>query len=425
MARISPDQVSSDAVDSVGVSVTIAPRRASDPRYGALYDISTLAASVPVHLHRLTNEQYLMIFSRRWHSATPSAGDPGGYTDFTEDTTPGWVKVSVPTGQRVTMSNGYTIPLVSNYDTPVLVDAVSRSTEYLYLLTSVNNGTKAVVSHWWQNTTTGAVIKHAEEQVTGAYSRPANTSERAWLDMDDAEHEATGDSVVFDRGLWFLSPHLIVIGASSDNRLFMARKPWGRIGINLIEKSNSEYGAPMGTAEDPRWSYFTGDGWSVDPSQAVPITDSTGTVITSEGPVSVVTYRDQTWMSTVIAEGTNRSARIYTQRGQRAWVAQDSIHLGSTADGSYLDTLRFQQQVPPSTTSDTMLNSDSALVYVISTRSTTGGVSTLKNTWGLLPVMSAGSRTSPLDSTAINASLAVVAAANSSTDTASAGVGGT
>lgn len=426
MATTSPDQVLSGAIDSVGVSVTIASRRADDARYGALYDTVNLAGSVPVHLHRLTTEQYLMLFSRRWHSATAAPSDPGGYTDFTEDTTPGWVKVSVPSGQRTMMSNDFAIPLVSSYDNATLVDAVSRSTEYLYLLTSVNSGTKAAVSHWWQNTTTGAIIKNAEEEVTGAHVRTADITERAWLAMDDAERDVMGDFVVFDRGLWFLSPHLIVIGAASDNRLFMVRKPWGRIGINLVEKASSEYGtSSRGTAEDPRWSYFTGDGWSVDPYLAAPITDSSGNVITSEGPVSVVTYRDQTWMSTVTSEGTNRSALIYSQRGQRSWVAQDSLSLGSTADGSYLDTLRFQQQVPPSTTSDAMVNSDAGLVYVISTRSTTSdGVSTLKNTWGVWPVISASSLASPMDSAAINASLGVTAATNALTSTASAGIGG-
>ena len=47
MSRISPRQVSPDAIDDVGVSVTISPRRASDPRYGTVYDPARIAGVVP------------------------------------------------------------------------------------------------------------------------------------------------------------------------------------------------------------------------------------------------------------------------------------------------------------------------------------------------------------------------------------------
>jgi len=391
MSRESPDQVSSDAIDDVGVSVTIAPRRASDARYGALYDPAGLAGVVPVHLHRLTTEQYILVFSRRWHTATTSATNPGGYTAFSQDTTPGWVKIGVPSGYAIPLGPSYAIPMGTSYTTAVLADAVSRSTEYLYLLTSATTGstTTGVVSHWWQNTNSGSVQQVAEEEVTEAYSRPTGTSLAAWTALTDDQRRAAGDKVVFNRGLWFLTPHLLVFGVSSDNRLFLVRKPWGRIGYNTVQQPGSDYRVLGYTAEDPRWSYYTGDGWSVDATLAAPVTDAAGAAITTVGPVSVATFRDRTWLATVVADGTNRLAKIYTQRGQRDWVAQGAVSLGSTADGSYLgDTLRFQQQVPPSVTSAAMTNTDNdaAVPYVISTKSVTGGISTLNNIWGLWSV---------------------------------------
>jgi hypothetical protein len=429
MSRISPSPISSGAIDDVGVSVTVSPRRASDPRYGTVYDPAGIAGVVPVHLHRLTTDQYIMVFSRRWHTATTSATDPGGYTAYSQDTSPGWMKVGVPTGQPTAMGSTYAIPMRTTYDSAVLADAVSRSTEYLYLLTSVTKGsvTTGVVSHWWHNTTTGSVQEIAEESITEACARPVNTTELAWQSLTADERSVAGDKVVFNRGLWFLTPHLLVFGASSDNRLFMVRKPWGRIGINDVEQPSTMYRVLGTTAEDPRWSYYTGDGWSVDRSLAAPIVDSKGAVITSLGPVSVASFRDRTWLATVIAEGDNRLARIYSQRGQRVWTVEDTVSLGSVADGSYLgDTLRFQQQVPPATSSDPMSNpaNDAALVYVVSTKSVSGDISRLNNTWGLWSIPRAGAKVSPLDSTSLNATLAVTATRTAATGTSSAGVGG-
>jgi hypothetical protein len=372
-----------------------------------------MAGVVPVHLHRLTTEEYLMVFSRRWHTATTSSSDPGGYTAYTQDTSPGWVKIGVPSGYPTAMGANYTIPLRTTYDSAVLTDAVSRSTEYLYLLTSVtkNSVTTGVVSHWWQNTTSGSIQEIAEESVTEATARPVNTTELAWASLTSEQRVAAGSRVVFDRGLWLLSPNLLVFGASADNRLFMVRKPWGRIGTNSVEQAGSAYRILGTTAEDPRWSYYTGDGWSVDSTLAAPVVDSKGNVITSLGPVSVATFRDRTWLAVVVAEGDNRLARIYSQRGQRAWTVEDSVSLGSVADGSYLgDTLRFQQQVPPATSSDPMSNSanDAALVYVVSTKSMSEGISRLDNTWRLWSIPRAGAKVSPLDSTSLNASLDVI-----------------
>lgn len=83
----------------------------------------------------------------------------------------------------------------------------------------------------------------------------------------------------------------------------------------------------------------------------------------------MASYRDRTLLATVIANGDNRLAQIYSQKMARSWEPQGTVPLGSVADDSYLDVLRWQQQVAPSITSDEMTDSrtEVALPYVVST----------------------------------------------------------
>lgn len=392
MARISPSQVTSAAVDVSGLSVTVAARRADDPRYGALYDSDSLAAAALVHLHPLTIGEYLMVFSRHWHTATVSGTDPGAYTDYTEVVGPGWVRVAVPTGQRTTVGSSYTIPLQATHDSAVLIDAVSRSNDYLYLLTAATRDgvTSAVVSHWWHNTTTGSVTEVAEEVMPTALRRPAGFTDLSWAALTAEARRELGSPVTFDRGLWFRSPHLMVYGADADGTLFLARKPWSRIGYNAVQPPGETMRGLTGTtAEDPRWTFWTGDGWSVDSYLAQPVTDRLGAPLTSVGAVSVATFRDRSLLATVVAAGDSRMAQIYMQRGFRGWEPMGLVSLGSVADGSYLGVLRWQQQVSPAPASAEMSNdfNEAAVPYVVSTLQTVEDRSTLHNTWALWPIV--------------------------------------
>jgi hypothetical protein len=418
MARLSPSQVTASSIDQTGLSVTVAPRRADDDRYGALYDLATLAGSVPVHFHPLTPNEYLLVFSRRWHSATPASDNPGRYTTHTEVIEPGWVRVSVPTGQRTVVNNTYTIPMLTRYDSTQLIDAVSRANEYLYLLTSATSGsvTTGVVSHWFYNTSSGSITEIAEEALPVGRVQPTTMTERAWAAMTSAERDTNGAAVTFDRGLWFAPPYLVVFGADADNQLFLARKPWGRIGYNQVQSPSSAMMAMTGsTTEDPRWTYWTGEGWSLDVHLAQPITDKTGAVITSQGPVSIATFRDRTLLATVAAQNTNRVAKIYTQRSSQPWEAESATVPLGVAGSTYLDTLRWQQQVQPSLSSTAMNNpaTEVAIPYVVSTLET-GSSSALMNTWALWSL----NRTVPTSitpKTAIAAALAVTVNTSGST----------
>lgn len=413
MATTSPSQASDEALDSAGLSVTVAPRQADDGRYGTVYDTQSLAGAVPVYFHPLNAAEYLMVFTRRWHTATPATANPGGYTAFTQDTTPGWVKVGVPSGQRIAMGDSLAIPLRTSADSAVLCDAISRSSIYLYLLLATTTGTTTtgLVSHWAYNSTTGSVGPVAEEAVPNIAARPDTMTERSWSALTDTERLSQGQPVRFTAGLQILGQHLLVFGTDSDHRLFVARKPWGRIGTNLTAVLNQSYEINRrDVADDPRWVYWTGQGWSVEWELSNPLTDKFGVTLTSQGPVSVTAFRDRTWLATVVAEGDTRLARIYTQRNSQGWVAEPTtISLGSVADGSYLDGLRWQTQVAPALASAAMTDSrnEAALLYVVSGKQTSGGVFTLRNTWGLWPITRAA--TVLVTGTPINASLTVTA----------------
>lgn len=416
MARISTSQVHADSVDDAALSIVTAPQRANESRYGAVYDSTNLAAMVPIHFHPISSSEYLVLFSRRWHAATHSSDDPGSYTDYTEVIEPGWFRVSVPTGQRTLVGDGFSIPTRNTYTSTELIDAVSRANDYLYLLMSVTTDTTTtgLVSNWSQNTTTGAVTSLAEEELPPAVSRPPEITELAWETFSAAQRTELGSAVTFDRGLWFSSPHLVVFGADEFNRLYLARKPWSRIGYNLVARPGDTLGVPVvPTAEDPRWSFWTGDGWSTTAYLAQPLADVSGAAITSLGPVSVATYRDRTLLATVAAKDTNRFAQIYIQRGSRGWEKGDGVALGS--DSEYLDVLRWQQQVPPGVATSEMTNqaNEAAIPYVFSTLIEVSGEnahSTLGNTWALWPILRTGSP-APVLGTPLDAALAVTSSA--------------
>ena len=372
MGTTSPIQVPEVSVDSAGVSAITTNRSAFDSRLGMMYSPATLAAIQPVHFHPLTSNQYLALFSRRWHTATPSTVDPGRYSAYTEDTTPGWVRLLVPSGAWHLEGEDFAIPWQTPADTVVLTDASSRASEYLYLLASMtlDDVTTGVVAHWWYNSTTSALTALAEEIIPSVV-------------LEDEQE------VVFDRGLWQRSPYLLALGWSSDDKmLYLARKPWYRIGTNRPLANKQRMGGVITTGTDPRWQYYTGSGWSFDGDDIGPVVDVTGAPVTTEGPVSVAHYRDRSWITTVAASGNDRSAVIYGTRGGSAWRQLGTVPLGSTADGSYLGgTLQLQTHLPPVVTSSEMMAATSmAAIPCVYSRMLSDADDLLENLWALLPI---------------------------------------
>lgn len=365
MSRTGAVQVPSNSVDSDGVSIVTAARSVDDPRAGAVYRPDIFAAAQFIHFHPLTGNQYIGLFSRRWHTATVATGDPGAYSAHTEDTTPGWTVINVPTGHRDQLGDDFSIPVRATVDDRILVSAVSRSSDYLYTLSSVTVGAivSGLVAHWRWNPSLNSVVPVAEETVPSAVR--------------------DGQDVIFDKGLWYLTPNLVVFGTSSvDHEVFMARKSWARIGTN---RPINKLDALVPRSTDPRWEYFTGTGWSFDSAEVGPVATAEG-VLTTEGPVSTAFYRDRTCMSTVFIEtDMRRTGRIWVSRSGKPWTRVGEVALGNA--GSYLDgTVEFQQQIPPLITHPVMLDNPGAIPYLVSTKNSSGGNVRLDNDWNLWPL---------------------------------------
>lgn len=307
------DHTPASSPDAEGISVITSTRRADDPRRGMIYDPATLAALAPVHLHPIGPGRYVMVFSRRWYDATVSESDPGTYIDHSEDTGPGWAFVTA-SGTQQPVARSYAVPGPTGR---TLRAATSRSNTYLYLLSSYGDGAR--IEHFRYHPERDAVLALASEQL------PA-------IEADD-------QSIIFDRGLYVDGTDLVVLGAGSDDhRLYVARKSWGRIGVNTTVTHGE-------ATQNPAWRYRSVDGFSTDVTELAPLP------MTSHGPVSVARYRDRLFMATVETDGEHRRARVW-RRGPVSWhPLPTTVALGSVADDSYLGgTMQFQQQIRPAAT---------------------------------------------------------------------------
>lgn len=341
-------QIPETSVDAEGISTVTATRTLADARSGMIYDPSELAAVTPVHLHPLTPGRYLMVFSRRWHDATVSDADPGAYTDYDEDTSPGWAIVE-STGARTAPGRTYAVPGPAGR---TLTAACSNANTYLYLLSSLSDG-GAVIQHFRWSPDRDSMLAVAEETLPDV--------------------AADGQTVRFDRGVFISGQHLIVVGYGlTDNKIYLARKPWGRIGTNRVS------GKPGGDSiDDPSWRYRSALGWDPDSAALDPF------ALTTHGPVSTAVYRDRLYLSTVDAADASRTAKVHTKRHALPdWtVVGTTAALGSTADDTYLGgTLQLQQHLraPAQTLS---------VPYLTAVKTTSGGADRLSVVWNLLPVI--------------------------------------
>jgi hypothetical protein len=239
-------QVLPRSVDAVGISVSTSTCQVNDPRQGQFYNLSTLAAASPIWFHRMPNDSYVAVLSRRLKSATVTPVQrPSGpllYQTFTEITVPSWAIFNPATGAVSSVAN---IP--SNTDgTRVLTAAVSRG-DYLFLLSTI--GDKSLIQHFRVGTREALVLQ-AEEIIP--------LSLGLYADRND---------------LWVFS--------ATGGLLTMARKNWGRVGNN--------------TSLTPRmrWRYWSGRGWSSDPAESAALPGN----IPAQGPVSVAELENRFYLT--------------------------------------------------------------------------------------------------------------------------------
>jgi len=369
-------------VDASGLSITTADKSPTDPRPGAVYDALNLAAAVPVYFLPTTSPSlggtnFLMLNSLRWTAGTVSTTHPGSYSAFTANTNPNWVLVNGATGQRTTINSGFDIPMNTANDARTLTSAASRGNDMFWALNSVTQGdnTVAVVQHWHNNTAINTVNLRGEETI------PAATN------ADET------DPIIFSSGLQWSStttPYMYFYGAGgTTHNVYMARKKWARVGY-------------VGTSTNPldtQWEFYTGTGWGTDSTAAGAVMTTSGP-LTSLGPLSFAHYGMQrtqrgmtsgltgyNFVSVVKGSGSARSGQVYSSLAGRPWQPVGSpVSLG-TAGSTYMGgTIQFQSQVGPNPTMIDAANSASAVPFVTSVLTTSGGDSAISNVWNLLQV---------------------------------------
>jgi hypothetical protein len=346
-------QVSPAALDIAGVSVlTKTP--------SALYDPSTLAAAAPVWVHPLIDGRYLMASQRRWYAATADGTTPGAYTAYTEDTTPSWVIFDTRgTRVQVPSTTGHTqpvIPMNTAVDSATLIGGASRPPEFLYLLHAVSIA--GVL---------GGLLQHFTAMPNGA------------ITLSGEELLPVVGSVVFDRGVQYQTPYLLVYGSDASGNVYRIRKPWARIGSNVQLLSSPQI-HPGVVGTQAGWEYHTGNGYSSDPSELAPVGG-----LTTVRAMSFAAYQKQVLATTVsVASGVYTGQCWVSNAGATFAKLGPAVALGNDADGSYLGG--GIHLMPLLNANPTLVTGRAAFPYVVWTKSTAGSSSTLLNTWALLQV---------------------------------------
>lgn len=366
-------QVLSSSFDEPGLSVCTANRSPTDPRPGAAYDNTVMAAALPIHFHPMTapalgGGNFMMLSAARWHDATPLGTNPGYFNPYTVDALPSWLLVNAANGHTKAVNSGVELPMTTPSDSRTLTGAVSRGTDMLYTLAAVvlDGVPSAVIQHWHNNTAINTLNAINEEMVPGA----SNGS----------------DAIIFSAGVHYsmaTDPYLYVYGTGSvSHSLYVARKNWARIGV-----------VPVATQKfDTQWECSTGDGWDTNFANAKPMQDG----LLSYGPVSVANHAlprakmgkitTYTFLATTQRSGSVMTAQVYSSLGGRAWVPLGApVALGSVGSTYLGATMQLQPQLGANP-GLIDANAAAAVPYVVGIKNSTGGADRIAITWGLLQV---------------------------------------
>lgn len=312
-------QILDTSIDKYGISTVTSSKDPAVPRQGIIYDPRILAAGRLVHIHP-SAANYTALFKERWFNGAVGT-QPQYYTGHEVDEEPYWVVFHPSYG--VIKSQGR-IPTHESYTTRVLQGGVSRN-HYLFLIQRLDEA---------------AFIQHLR-----------NTQESG-LELVAEEYVPPAGDVVFDKGLFWWGDVVCVYGSNASGQLYVARKPWSRIGV----PSNR-----TGTAV---WQYQTDRGWSVDPGDAMPLN------IASDGPVSYAAYRNKAYLS--VHNGS--VVEVHSSRGlYDPW--KRILSYAGTEDFS------FQSHIPLSD-----LSTSIGFPYITSSQVTNSGEESIAVSWGKFSV---------------------------------------
>jgi hypothetical protein len=364
VASTTTAQVPPGSLDTAGISITTATPSGSNPRAGTIYNPITLSAAQPVWFHPMFDGRYLMINSRTWNAATP-AGGIGYYSGYTESVVPSWVIVDGASGATASVPNYPVIPFKNLVTQATVTAATSRHPGYLFLLHSVMiSGQSQAILQIMSIATSGAVTLTQEEILPTVA-----------LDSE---------TVLFDRGLQYADPYMIVYGSDSSGTVYTIRKPWAKIGINTqLNPTTQTHGAPGAT--EVAWSYYTGVGYSPDSTQLAPLTSADATSLTTQGPISTAMINNQLLITTVADNAGTYTGQVWSSRkGRPITPLVSGIALGSSSAGTYLGG---GLQLQPTLSAVTVPSGASAAIpYVVSRKLTADGSDSLANVWGTFPV---------------------------------------
>ena len=258
MATEATPQVLDTSVDALGLSIVTSTRTASNPRFGAIYNPSTLAAAIPVWFHPLPDGRYVALFAETWSSATQSTtGGPQSYSAKNVSTNPHWAVVDPITGAAGPVT---AIP-ANQFAARTLVAACSQN-DYLFLIH--NDG----------------LLQHHRVQANGA------------VVLEAEEFVPTRDGVTLTTGCYTDGNWLVLIGSDPMKRVYRARKNWARVGI---------------MNED--WQWNTDKGWLVD-TTPVALEGEIGALLAERA----VTYAKRADREYLALGRDNGQANVYSSR---------------------------------------------------------------------------------------------------------------
>ena len=363
MASSPAVQIDATSLDTAGVTLSTAPASAN-PRTGTAFSAAIFAAAQPIWFHPTYDGRYLMINSRVWTNAAPIGGTPGAYSTYTESTDPHWMVLDGPTGAIASPPGQYTqIPSNTDPDDRVVTGAASRAPGDLYLLNSIGAGEGALLQRFGLNPNGAIALTHEDVILNGP------------------------GGVVFDRGVQYDTPYLIVHGADSAGNVYRARKPWAKVGTNATTRSNLQTHAGI-VSTQVGWEYFMGTGYVSDISELAPVTVADGTHWTTAGPMSFASYRTTDFATTVILDGTTYTGQLWSSVSGRPYIPLgDPIALGDSADGSYLGGgIQLMPELAPNPAASAMAGALAGVLYASSVRTAAGGGHILDTTWNIWPI---------------------------------------
>lgn len=361
-------------VDTAGVSIATATPSSSSPRNGCAYRPATWAASAPIWFHPTWTGKLIWCSALTWSAATASA--PGVYSTHTSSSVPSWALLDPSSGVVGAIpGQAAVIPMNVPVDSGSarLIGGASRAPVYLYLLNAVTiSGASQAVVQNFRVAPAGGTITLAREEVLP----PARPGATATTSAQGVTSYTGGVTVIFDGGIYYHTPFLYVYGTDSTGAVYEARKPWSKIGATSYLTTSQQ--RPRGV-NSLAWEFWTGTGYSPDPTRAAPILTLGGSKWLSQGPLSFASYRRQTVVATVAASSGISYGQLWLRRmhGAPAQTGAPQVSLGGS--GAYLGgTLQLQPLLAGGMGASATLPS---VPYVYTTQAGSGSAVTLATVW--------------------------------------------